>query len=81
VVLRLKSSRTFLTNHVSQLASIDFFTVPTATFRVLFVFVVLSHDRRRIVHVNVTAHPTAAWTAQQAPRGMAVGHCAAIRHP
>ena len=60
-----QSWRTFLTNHVSQLASIDFFTVPTATFRVLFVFVVLSHDRRRIVHLNVTAHPTAAWTAQQ----------------
>ena len=60
-----QSWRTFLTNHVSLLASIDFFTVPTATFRVLFVFVVLSHDRRRIVHVNVTAHPTAAWTAQQ----------------
>jgi transposase InsO family protein len=57
--------RTFLTNHVSQIASVDFFTVPTATFRVLFVFVVLLHDRRRIVHVNVTAHPTAAWTAQQ----------------
>ena len=57
--------RTFLANHVSQLASIDFFTVPTATFRVLFVFVVLSHDRRRIVHLNVTAHPTPAWTAQQ----------------
>jgi len=57
--------RTFLTNHVSQLASVDFFTVPTATFRVLFVFVVLLHDRRRVVHVNVTAHPTAAWTAQQ----------------
>lgn len=60
-----QSWRTFLTTHVSQLASIDFFTVPTATFRVLFVFVVLSYDRRRIVHVNVTAHPTAAWTAQQ----------------
>jgi putative transposase len=60
-----QSWRTFLTNHVSQFASIDFFTVPTATFRVLFVFVVLSHARRRIVHVNVTAHPTAAWTAQQ----------------
>jgi hypothetical protein len=57
--------RTFLTTQVSQLASIDFFTVPTATFRVLFVFVVLSHDRRRVVHVNVTAHPTAVWTAQQ----------------
>jgi putative transposase len=60
-----QSWRTFLANHVADLASIDFFTVPTATFRVLFVFVVLSHDRRRIVHVNVTAHPTAAWTAQQ----------------
>jgi len=57
--------RSFLSNHVSQIASVDFFTVPTATFRVLFVFVVLSHDRRRIVHLNVTAHPTAAWTAQQ----------------
>ena len=57
--------RAFLANHVSQLASIDFFTVPTATFRVLFVFVVLAHDRRRIVHVNVTAHPTAVWTTQQ----------------
>jgi len=62
---RSQSGRTFLTNHISQLASIDFFTVPTATFRVLFEFVVLSHDRRRIVHVNVTAHPTAIWTAQQ----------------
>jgi len=57
--------RSFLRNHVSQLASIDFFAVPTATFHVLFVFVVLSHERRRIVHGNVTAHPTAAWTAQQ----------------
>jgi putative transposase len=57
--------RTFLVNHVSQLASCDLFMVPTATCRVLFVFVVLLHDRRRSVHVNVTAHPTAAWTAQQ----------------
>jgi transposase InsO family protein len=47
------------------LASVDFFAVPTVTGRVLFVFVVLAHHRRRIVHVNVTAHPTAAWTAQQ----------------
>ena len=57
--------RTFLTNHVSQLVSVDFFVVPTFTFRVLFVFVVLAHDRRQILHVNVTGHPTAAWTAQQ----------------
>jgi putative transposase len=57
--------RSFLANHAAQLASVDFFTVPTATLRVLFVFLVLSHDRRRIVHFNVTAQPTAAWTAQQ----------------
>ena len=57
--------RTFLTNHVAALGSIDFFTVPTVTGRVLFVFVVLLHHRRRIVHFNVTEHPTAAWTAQQ----------------
>ena len=57
--------RTFLANHVKDLVSIDFFTIPTATFRVLFVFVVLHHDRRRILHFNVTEHPTAEWTAQQ----------------
>ena len=45
--------------------SLDFFTLPTATFRVLFVFIVLRHDRRRIVHFNVTEHPSAEWTAQQ----------------
>jgi hypothetical protein len=45
--------------------SIDFFTVPTARLRVLFVFIVLSHERRRVIHLNVTEHPTAAWTAQQ----------------
>jgi hypothetical protein len=57
--------RTFLTNHVGTLSSIDFFTVPTATFRVLYVFVVLAHDRRRVLHFNVAEYPTAAWTAQQ----------------
>src|SRR5712691_3065524 len=57
--------RTFLTNHVAALASIDFFTVPTVSGRVLSVFVVLLHHRRRIVHFNVTEHPTAVWTAQQ----------------
>ena len=54
--------RTFLENHAKELIALDFFTVPTATFRVLFV--VLSHDRRRILHFNVTAHPTAAWTGR-----------------
>jgi len=57
--------RTFLTNHLTQTAAIDFFTVPTATFRVLFVFVVLSHERRRVVHFGVTEHPTEEWTMQQ----------------
>jgi hypothetical protein len=57
--------RTFLTNHLAQTAAIDFFTVPTATFRVLFVFVVLAHERRRVVHFGVTEHPTEEWTMQQ----------------
>jgi len=57
--------RTFLTNHLAAAAWIDFFRVPTLTGRVLFVLVVLSHHRRRIVHVNVTDHPTATWSAQQ----------------
>jgi putative transposase len=57
--------RTFLENHAQQLVSIDFFTVPTIRFRVLYVFLVLAHDRRRILHFNVTAHPTAEWTGQQ----------------
>ena len=61
--------RTFLQNHTSDLISIDFLTVPTATFRVLYVLVILSHERRRILHFNVTANPTAAWTA---PRGMRI---------
>ena len=57
--------RTFLTNHIQDLVSADFFVVPTATFRLLFGFVILSHDRRRLVHFAVTSHPTAEWTAQQ----------------
>jgi putative transposase len=52
----------FRSRHSMQL---DFFTVPTVTCKVLFVFVVLAHERRRIVHVNITEHPMAQWTAQQ----------------
>jgi hypothetical protein len=59
------SWRTFLEQHAHELASIDFFAVPTAQLKALFVLVVLVHDRRRIVHFNVTEHPTAQWTAQQ----------------
>ena len=57
--------RTFLTNHASQIMAADLFVVPTVTFRLLFVLVMLAHERRRIVHVAVTAHPTAGWVAQQ----------------
>ena len=57
--------QTFLRNHLGQIVAADFFVVPTATYRLLFVLVLLAHDRRRIRHVAVTAHPTAAWTAQQ----------------
>jgi len=60
-----QSWRTFLANHVRQIAAADFFVVPTATYRLLFVLVILAHERRRVVHVAVTRHPTAAWTAQQ----------------
>jgi putative transposase len=56
---------TFLTNHLQQIAAADFFVVPTATCRLLFVLVILAHERRRVVHIAVTDHPTAAWTAQQ----------------
>ena len=52
-------------NHVKSMASVDFFTVPTIRFQVLYVFLVLAHDRRRILHFAVTDHPTAEWTAQQ----------------
>jgi len=57
--------QSFLQNHAKELIALDFFTVPTATFRVLFVLVILSHERRRILHFNATEYPTAAWTARQ----------------
>jgi putative transposase len=57
--------RSFLENHLDTLVSVDFFTVPTVFFDVLFVFVVLAHDRRRILSINVTSSPSAAWTANQ----------------
>jgi putative transposase len=56
---------TFLANHIAQVMAADSFVVPTATCRLLFVLVILAHERRRVVHVAVTEHPTAAWTAQQ----------------
>ncbi len=57
--------RAFLDNHVKDLVSVDVFVVPAVAFKVLFVFIVLAHARCRIVHFNITEHPTAQWTAQQ----------------
>jgi len=57
--------RTFLKNHMTSMVSIDFFTVPTATFRILFVLVILSHPRRQVVSFKATSNPTTMWTAQQ----------------
>jgi putative transposase len=55
----------FLHNHQESIAAMDFFTVPTVTFRVLYCIFVISHDRRRILHFNVTRHPTSQWVLQQ----------------
>ena len=55
----------FLQNHREVIAAMDFFTVPTVTFRVLYCFFVISHGRRKILHFNATEHPTSAWIAQQ----------------
>jgi len=57
--------RAFLENHVTEIVAIDFFVVPTVRRRILYVFLVLAHDRRRVLHFNVTSDPTAEWTAQQ----------------
>ena len=57
--------RTFINNHMSDMVGVDFLVVPTIRFHLLFVFVVLSHARRRVVHFNVTANPTDEWTTQQ----------------
>lgn len=59
------SWKAFLDLHVKDLVAIDFFVVPTVGFKILFVFIVLAHDRRRILHFKVTEHPSAQWTAQQ----------------
>jgi putative transposase len=58
---RAKRWLAFLRNHREAIAAMDFFTVPTITFGALYCFFVISHDRRRILHVNVTKHPTSAW--------------------
>jgi transposase InsO family protein len=62
---RAQRWKTFLVNHREVIAAMDFFTVPTLTFGVLYCFFVIAHDRRRIVHLNATQHPTSAWASQQ----------------
>jgi len=57
--------KAFLNNHVKDIVACDFFTVPTVSCKVLFVFILLAHERRRIVHFHITEHPTAPWTSQQ----------------
>lgn len=57
--------RTFLDNHLTDIVAIDFFTAPTATFRLMFCFIILRHHRRMVANFNVTVHATAEWTAQQ----------------
>jgi transposase InsO family protein len=60
-----QSWRTFLKNHAKDIISVDFFTVPTAKFRVIYVFLILLNDRREIAHFNVTDSPSAFWAGQQ----------------
>ena len=60
-----KRWRIFLRNHREAIAGMDFFTVPTATFRVLYCFFVISHSRRKVLHFNTTEHPTSHWIVQQ----------------
>jgi len=67
--------RAFLRNHSKELISLDFLTVPTSNFKILFVLVILSNDRRRILHVNVTNHPSATWTAQQLVEACGMDEC------
>ncbi len=64
--------KTFVRNHLAGTIAIDFLTVPTVTFDFVYVFFVLSLERRRVLHVNVTAHPYAAWAAQQIVEALGV---------
>src|SRR5260370_1769202 len=70
--------RTFLKNHMQSLVSADFFVVPTITFRLLFVFVILSHDRRRPIHLAVTANPTAEWDDPATAGSFPLGQCSSL---
>ena len=73
-----QSWRTFLQNHAGAIAAMDFFVVPTVTFRLLYVLVVMTHERRKVIHFNITEAPTAAWTAQQIVNAFPVRHRAQV---
>ena len=60
-----KRYKTFLNNHREAISAMDFFTVPALTFGILYCFFIIAHDRRRILHFNVTKHPTSDWVIQQ----------------
>src|SRR4029434_6663780 len=66
--------RTFVRNHAQAIVACDFCVVVTATFRLLYVFVVMEHATCRILHTNVTAHPTAPWTLQQLREAIPADH-------
>ena len=70
--------RSFLRNHLPDLAAIDMFVVATATFQLLYTLIVLSLDRRRVVHFEVTPNPTQVWLFRPNDRGLSVGHCTAL---
>ena len=61
--------RTFLHNHLTDIAAIDMFAVATATFRLVYALIVLGHDRRRVIHFDVTQNPTQVWLSRQIGRG------------
>jgi putative transposase len=70
--------RSFLRNHMRDIAAIDMFVVATVTFRLLYALIVLGHDRRRIIHFEVTQNPTQTWLSRQNDRGLSLGHGAAL---
>jgi transposase InsO family protein len=74
---RVDSQRwsTFVRNHAQAIVACDFCVAVTATFRILYVFVVIEHESRRLLHVNVTGHPTAEWTLQQLCEAIPADHC------
>jgi hypothetical protein len=67
--------KAFLQNHREAIAGMDFFTVPTLTFQILYCFFVIAHDRRRILHCSVTRHPTGLWITQQLREAFPFDHC------